>query len=361
MKLGYHPLPVEETQNIRTLLIPAGAYSAIDPCAGDGSALIEITRDTSAHVRAIELDADRAAACAQKGIETVHGSAFECRLPAESCSLLYLNPPYDTELGPHNNKRMEFVFLEHCYRWVIAEGVLVCVIPLTVLGACARLLASQFERITAFRLTHPECVRFKQLVLIGKRKKSHARGDATGAESLVRASYHQELIPRLGEQVVERYAVPPSPPVTMNYTGLLLDVLEDALQRSTAMQNARGVLVRKQHKLSGRPVLPLHKGGVGLLACSGMLNGVFGEGEMRHIAHWRSVKYVDEFTEAGDQEGETIIHKRERFSHELTLAYANGNIVELKDGGDAKRFNEGQESSIGPGQDGDRSPQLPRA
>src|SRR4030095_2026735 len=186
IKLGYYKLPVEETQNIRTLLVPSGAYAAIDPCAGDGSAVIEITRGTGAHLRAIELDADRAAACAQKGIETVHGSAFECRVLAESCSLLYLNPPYDTELGPHNNKRMEFVLLEHCYRWVIADGVLVFVIPVAVLSACARLLASQFERIGIFRLTHPECVRFKQLVLFGKRKKSHARGDPASAEALVR-------------------------------------------------------------------------------------------------------------------------------------------------------------------------------
>jgi hypothetical protein len=42
------------------------------------------------------------------------------------------------------------------------------------------------------------------------------------------------------------------------------------------------------------------------------------------------VKYVDEFNEEGE-EGETIIRKRERFSHELTLAYADGNIVELKE------------------------------
>ena len=61
--------------------------------------------------------------------------------------------------------------------------------------------------------------------------------------------------------------------------------------------------------------------GKGLLACSEMLNGFFGEDEVRHIAHWRSVKYVDEFNEEGEVEGETIIRKRERFSHELTLAY----------------------------------------
>ena len=92
--------------------------------------------------------------------------------------------------------------------------------------------------------------------------------------------------------------------------------------------------------MSGRPVTPLHKGHVGLLACSGMLNGFFGEGETRHIAHWRSVKYVDEFNEEGETEGETIIRKRERFSHELTLAYESGQIIELKETTEAKPGNE---------------------
>src|SRR5271157_1345355 len=164
LKLGYYPLPVEEAQNIRALLMSSAPYSAIDPCVGDGTALLEIIKDTGAHLAGVELDAGRAAAAAQKGITTVHGIAFECRVLAETCSLLYLNPPYDSELGPHSNQRMEFVFLEHCFRWVITEGVLVFVIPVTVLGACARLVASQFERISVFRLEHPESVRFKQIV-----------------------------------------------------------------------------------------------------------------------------------------------------------------------------------------------------
>lgn len=340
IKLGYYPLPVEEARNIRALLIPSVPYSAIDPCAGDGTALLEITKDTVVHLAAIELDADRAAASAQKGITTVHGSTFECRVSSESGSLLYLNPPYDTELGPHSNQRMELVFLEHCYRWVIPEGVLVFVIPVTALGTCAKLLASQFERLSLFRLEHPESVRFHQIVVLGKRKKAHLRGDPNGADALMRAGYRPNLIPALNEAVEERYAIPPSPPATITYTGLPLDVVEDALQRSTAMQNARGVLVRKQQKLTGRPVLPLHKGAVGLLACSGMLNGSFGEGEMRHIAHWRSVKYVDEFNEEGEEEGETIIRRRERFSHELTLAYENGQIVELKETKEGKHPDE---------------------
>jgi Uncharacterised methyltransferase family (DUF6094) len=116
------PLPIEEAQNIRGLVVPSAPYAAIDPCVGDGTALIEIARETGAFLAGIELDADRAAAAAVKGIATAHGSAFECRVLAETCSLLYLNPPYDSEFGPHSNKRMELVFLEHCYRWVTSEG-----------------------------------------------------------------------------------------------------------------------------------------------------------------------------------------------------------------------------------------------
>lgn len=331
LKLGYYPLPIEEARNIRSALLASGPYCAIDPCAGEGDALLEITKDTGAQPAAIEIDADRAAACGQKGIPTVHGSAFECKVPGESCSLLYLNPPYDTELGPYHNRRMESVFLEQCYRCVKADGVLIFVVPVAALNPCARLLASQFDHISVFRLEHPECVRFHQIVLFAVRRKAHARGEPKGVEALLRAGYRPSSIPALKADASEQYVIPPSDPISIVYTGLPLDEIEDAIERSVAMQNARGVLVRKQQKMTGRPVTPLHKGHVGLLACSGMLNGFFGQGEDRHIAHWRAVKHVDESNEEGEEEGETIIRRRERFSHELTLAFENGRILELKE------------------------------
>src|ERR1019366_8812692 len=104
--------------------------------------------------------------------------------------------------------------------------------------------------------------------------------------------------------------------------------------------NALGILVHMQQKMSGRSVTPLHKGHVGLLACSGMLNGFFGGGETRPIAPWRSVKYVDEFNEEGGSQGAALIRKRERFSHELTLAYESGQIIELKETKEAKPSDE---------------------
>jgi hypothetical protein len=80
LRLGHYPLPLQEADNVRTLLIPGGPCQAIDPCAGDGSALLAITKDTGAHLAASEIDADRAADCTETGIPTVYGSAFECKV-----------------------------------------------------------------------------------------------------------------------------------------------------------------------------------------------------------------------------------------------------------------------------------------
>jgi len=129
LKLGYFPLPIEEAQNIRSCCYRQHHIRHRSLCRRRH----RVDRNHQRHRRApdgIELDADRADAAIRNGVATIHGSAFECRVLAETCSLLYLNPPYDSEFGPHSNKRMELVFLEHCYRWVNSEGVLVFVFRL---------------------------------------------------------------------------------------------------------------------------------------------------------------------------------------------------------------------------------------
>src|SRR5271166_2124760 len=60
--------------------------------------------------------------------------------------------------------------------------------------------------------------------------------------TMVPIAYKLQLLPVLNQEVSERYAIPPSSPATITYTGLPLDEIEDALQRSVAMQNARGIL-----------------------------------------------------------------------------------------------------------------------
>jgi hypothetical protein len=60
-----------------------------------------------------------------------------------------------------------------------------------------------------------------------------------------------------------------------------------------------------------------------------MLNGIFGQDNSRHIAHWQTVKVVDK-REEDDEDGSVTITERERFANELNLAFANGKVATLK-------------------------------
>src|SRR6202045_1003664 len=88
----------------------------------------------------------------------------------------------------------------------------------------------------------------------------------------------------LGDNLQVRYEVPPSAPVVLTNMGIPLDEVEDLLLESAAYRQAGRVLLPKMNDVKGRPLTPLHGGHVGLLCTAGMLNGVFGEGEARHIA-----------------------------------------------------------------------------
>jgi hypothetical protein len=78
----------------------------------------------------------------------------------ESFSFLYLNPPYDAEIGSMGNKRMEYLFLEHTFRWLVEGGVLLMVVPQERLESTISLLAGNFTDLQVYRLTDPEAQRF---------------------------------------------------------------------------------------------------------------------------------------------------------------------------------------------------------
>ena len=325
-KLGFFPLPVAEAQRLKNWLIFPDQFSAVDPCVGDGAALAHLLHDVTAHRYGIEIDAHRAEQARALGIETLQANAMDVRCQGEAVSLLYLNPPYDWESGESNNQRLELVFLEHTYRWLTTGGALIFVIPQPRLAKCARLLAEHFIDVRVFRLTEPACVQYKQIVVLATRRKRHSK--ITDADLLDTARYLEMLAMKSDLELLDdrpevQYEVPPSAPTVLTNLGIPLDEVEDLLLESAAYRQASRVLLPKLNDVRGRPLTPLHGGHVGLLCTAGMLNGVFGEGENRHIAHWRSVKFTDHWEEE-EEDGTRILHDRERFSHELTLIFANG-------------------------------------
>lgn len=334
LKLGFYPLPLSEAKRIRLKLKFPQEFSAVDPCVGDGIAFSQLLDSTTAYRYGIEIDAYRTEQAAHCGIQALHANAMAVRCPADSVSLLYLNPPYDFEVGQQGNKRLELCFLEHTYRWLKPKGVLVFVLPQAQLRVCARLLAEHFGELRLSRLTEPECIQYQQVLVLASRRPRHVHLEDSAllqTQEYLRRLTDEDQIAPLTDVADATYSVPPSGPTTLTDHGIPLDRVEDLLPQSAAYRQASRVLLREQSSIKGRPLTPLHGGHVSLLATAGMLNGVFGTGEDRHIAHWRSVKFVDHWEEE-EPNGIVIKHDRERFSHELSLAFVDGRTQILTHG-----------------------------
>ena len=327
--MGYYPLPESEGEKLRSLLTYSQSASVIDPCVGQGDALLLITRNAPVRRYGIELDAERGRIAGASGIETIQGNTFDAIARSESFSLLYLNPPYDSEIGSIANRRMEAVFLEHTYRWLVTGGVLVLVIPYERLHDCAGILSSHFTAINVYRMTDPDSVQYRQIAILGVRHDVRGAALETNKRQLQSIGLYGSFqkVPELQPRTCQPYSVPGSGEVSLTYRGLPYDLLEDLLPHSTAWKQVAPLLLPRDDVATGRPITPLHGGHVGLLCTAGLLNGVFGEGEDRHIARWRSVKHVTTFVE---QEGDVeVIHHRERWTNELRLVYADGRTLKL--------------------------------
>jgi hypothetical protein len=336
LKLGYFPLPSAEGERIRYYLaFPGSQFAALDPCIGDGSAFAKIAGDEHALRYGIELDAYRAEQARTPAHYVIQGDALDVHCPVESLSLLYLNPPYTFECGEGRNARMEQVFFEHCYRWLKPGGVLILVVPGDKLHVCDQVLAVHFKEKRAYRLTAADSVKYKQVVLFGVRRARRERDrlqdfDVSRARNRIHGmSRGWETLPCLSDIPAAVYPIPESGPVNLMNCGLPLDEIEDLLPKSAACRQALRVLFPPPQSVKGRPLTPLHAGHAAICAVSGMLNGIFGAGEDRHVAAWSSTKAETVSTEEAE-DGTIVRTEREHFVQELTLIFASGQTAILR-------------------------------
>jgi hypothetical protein len=307
----------------------------MDSCVGDGVAFEVITNGADVFRYGIELDAYRAEQARQRIPNIVQGNTLEVQCPVECFGLLYLNPPYDWTLGPADSRRTEQSFLSHTYRWLKPGGVLLFVIPGDRLAECGQILSAHFRDVRVYRLEAPECVRYKQVVVIAARRSRREKERLTDSDITRARLYYTSLarnpsqIPVLPSEPEARYDVPVSGAAQLVYRGLPLDEAEDLLPQSAAYRQAGRILFAEPVSATGRPLTPLHAGHVGLVACSGLLNGIFGSGDQRHIAFWQAVNARSCSTEEEDN-GTIIQREREYFTNELTVVYSTGQVAILK-------------------------------
>ncbi len=313
IKLGYYPTdPGNISHIIQGVQFPEGVTTnLLDPCCGCGRALRQIAQGNNCYAFGVELDNSRAEDAQTRLHRVGFGSYFYSRISHEAFHLLFLNPPYLSVLNESGGKsRHEKRFLIESLCHLVYGGLLVYVVPYYRLTPdICRVLMDNFDDLTVWRFTDSEFRKFKQVAVMGLRKRKDAEPQDT--LRLERYAENPAAIPLLIELPEHRYPLPAQPLEVPVFQGEKFNQkeLEQQLRRCdsfTKMMSARSEL----DDGTKRPLLPLSISQIGLVGGSGMINGLI-QCDSPHIIKGRIVKVVrteteDKFSERGRHMGAEI-------------------------------------------------------
>ncbi|MHB8927810.1 MAG: DUF6094 domain-containing protein [Bacillota bacterium] len=329
IKMGYYPTPPSVVDRVKGYFqFPNTGFAALDPCCGEGSALARVLEGTSGRGYGVELDFARAEE-ARKRLTKVLKGGFESTIISHGAfSLLWLNPPYDANTAPdEKSERKEKSFLRDSVCHLVPGGAIVYIIPQSRLALdVAKILTYRFENITVRRFHGKEYQAFRQIVVLGTKKKEPSL-DKEGAEILVKAA--ESELPELEESAVSQHLVPATRTEIQTFRSTVIDPAEllNQLNNSSAYRRSRLALDHGDVGVNlARPPIPLHTGHLGLLLAAGHLNGVVGTGPNRHLVQGRVVK---ETIQSEDEEREGVTKERDVYRVTLKYLTKKGELVTL--------------------------------
>ncbi len=330
IKMGYYPTPLRVVERVRSFLkLPDRKVAILDPCCGEGLAVKHLLSGCHVETYGIELDKKRAEE-AKLSLDHVLACGYEeARISNNVFSILWLNPPYDFETMGDNveklTERKEKTFLLNTIKYLKVGGILIYIIPQSRLDkSIAKTLSSKFENIQVYRFVDGEYEGYKQIVVLG-RKKRNTEPDETEYLNLAQVpSFTLDEIPVMAGDV---YEVPHGDSIPLFRSSVIgLEDLEQEVRNSTIWRRLNEMFSRKNAKLK-RPPLPLHSGHLGLLLASGCLDGLVGEGDERHIVRGKVAKVVHTYQEMKDKVTEE--HQVESYQVTIKILTREGDIITL--------------------------------
>lgn len=333
VKAGFYPIPPEALAHILKALTFEGDVNVLDPCAGKGKALKQIVEyvgketEFEAHPYAIELDEGRAQTVRQEFGEGALAPAdcYNCQVTAGSIQLLFLNPPYDNELGGGST---EMQFLQHAHWWLQDGGVLIYVVPEDKVGRYSpslKFLAHNYDRLKY--MPFPDKVRKYREAMFICTKLKYVREQTTD-------EYNDPDLPdKLVAKDKGSYKVPKRRGGPRTFAKVAMTPAE--MGRALSISPLQRHLLPPAPLALARPPLPLSKGHTAVLLSAGHLNGkVSPPGEEPHVIRGSCVKqtYVKEQTTEERADG-TVIEKRvesERFVLTIRAVEQDGTFYDLK-------------------------------
>lgn len=300
IKGGYYPAPPQAIDIAMKQLIPpaSGQFTICDFCCGQGLALSQIAealKCSPKNVYGCELSGD----LGQDAKANLPGSTivtpadfFNLSCTSKSFSMLWLNPPFDTNLDSRG--RAEFEFLKLATEKLCIGGVLVFVVPQATAERwdVQKYMIHNYKSI--YVVEFPERHRkFNEVVMFGVRvdpdKDSRLPWKMTWTDqcSLDPVSYQ---IPSCKGPASFRKVV----------------LTDGEILEMSARSSARSILSITEDPPLARPPLALGEGHIALLVASGHLDGLIEPpNESSHVVRGMSkkVEFIDSVEDSEDDGG----------------------------------------------------------
>lgn len=329
IKGGYYPAPPEAVAAVMERLRPPdrGCCPILDPCAGEGSALLQLAKGLRAVPFGIELSEDRAAVLREslpEGQALAPADFLRCAITYRSFSFIFCNPAYDYATGGEG--RVESQFIERAAHLLADNGVLALVCPESVAGShhTSDFFREQFCQVSAMRF--PDEVRkYDEIVILGHKRKQPAARECMG--------YIWDWL----EKRLADYFIYDLPPGERPRQFRKSEPTDTEVARLVAQSPLRFLLEPPADKANYRPRPPMSPG-IGhraMLLASGHIDGLIAPpDESPHVVRGTATKekYVASCDESEDDAGNvtsrTVISERPRLV--LRILDSEGNITNLE-------------------------------
>ncbi len=303
-KMGYYKTPPHLISTIASYITPQNPEETIllDTCCGTGEAIQLLGQELNTPAVKIfgnELDASRfqEASGLLGNKQVTFGDALgEFMGTVGRVSVLYENPPYDDE--GNFEGRTEFKFLRYHNRYLKKNGILVFLVPLSVLSKPeAESLPVWYKDIRVFKFPEEDFKAFGQVVLIARKFNAKTKAELDNFKEQVNNPL------TLGDPCDIRYVAPASE----GFTAASRNLHQDQVSSLIPLIQKELSVGLNQHVQDSRiqSLTTLRAGHQALLLGSGGVNGAYRDPDNGNLLIVKGdVKTITEMVDVSEGEVE---------------------------------------------------------
>lgn len=339
--MGFFAIDPKHHPAIISLVTPAtSAHKLLDPFAGEGEFLEVAANHWHITPYANELDGERATQCIERfGIKQAVRCDVERLIASNNAfSVGWFNPPYDHDTSASGNKRVEFRYLRHSWKWIQDGGLVFWVVYLHHLTEDAVIFLSKHsQQVDVWALPGKHLGEYDQIIV------GAIKGLSPNPETLYDQIMAQKADPQvLTVQPQPVYKLPPpkvvnrfvfAPDVIDEHQGLKLLETQGAW-KSNAFQSLLEIPPLPQPI---EPVVAPRPGHLALVLAAGVADGAvintetYGmvaiRGKTQHIEQIARIDVESNPDDAEHQIKKTTIRLKPVTL--LTLLAEDGTVVEM--------------------------------